>query len=94
MYSTNGSFEWDSIGKESDTRWLGYVINETEQNDYTVLVTAFISLGLLLFTEMIRRGLDRAAHGHKIAETVLEVVYREREFYKASVTCRITNCRL
>jgi hypothetical protein len=66
---------WNSV--ETETRWLGYLIDEKESNDYTVLVMAFISLTLLLLTEAMRRGLDRAAHGRKIAETVLEVVYRE-----------------
>jgi len=65
------------VSNESNTRLLGYLVDEKPPNDYTVLVMAVINLILLLLTEVVRRGLDRAAHGKKIAETVLEVVYRE-----------------
>ena len=55
------------------------MIDEPVHNDYTILMVAFVNLILLLLTEVLRSGLDRVARGKKIATTVLNVVYRERE---------------
>lgn len=50
------------------------------EKDYTVLSVSVLTLGLILAVELIRHRIDHAATGKFFFKTVLDGVYREREY--------------
>ena len=49
--------------------------------DYTVFSVIIVTLCLVLVIEVLRHGLDVAASGNPFFQTVLELMYRECEFF-------------
>jgi hypothetical protein len=58
-------------------RYLAPSDTTEEPLDYTVLSVGVLTLGLILFVEVIRHRLDHEAHGRPFFKTVLEGVYSE-----------------
>lgn len=69
-----------SSGSSSVHRFLAPA-GEAPTVDYAVISVVVITLGLVLAIEVLRHQLDVAASGNPFFQTVLELMYRERELY-------------
>ena len=89
----DGAFSyWDgpyrTLAEESSSSY-GYgdgYKKEAEPLDYSVLSVGVMTLGLILFVEVIRHQFDHAAKGRPFFKTVLEGVYSECKCEEIRVT--------
>lgn len=78
-----------SSGHAGDESTFAYLVRELAEKatktkeaapiDYSVLSVAIMTLGLLLFVEIVRHYIDHKAHGRPYFQTVLDGVYSECE---------------
>jgi hypothetical protein len=85
-YSHHQDEEEHEYEYEFYDRYLAAKDTTEEPLDYTVLSVGVLTLGLILFVEVIRHRLDHAAHGRPFFKTVLEGVYSECKSVSHSVT--------
>ena len=62
--------------------------------DYTVFSVIIVTLCLVLVIEVLRHGLDVAASGNPFFQTVLELMYRECEFFFTTLALMECVCDL
>lgn len=76
-YSEGSSPYYDWNYHEEFDRWLANETKEEEPLDYSVLSVGVMTLGLILFVEVIRHQLDHEADHRPFFKVVLEATYSE-----------------
>ena len=70
----------DLSAEEWDWRYLAVEKDKPARSDYSILSCAVMTLGLIMFVELVRHRLDHSAKGRPFFTAVLEGVYGERTY--------------